>query len=63
MRVTKDYRTLNYEVTINEKELKAAFESRENLQRFMHTIVSKTHGKYIADVTFPLEKEKKGQKK
>lgn len=62
MRVTKDYRTCNYEVTISEKELKTAFESSENLQRFMHTIVAKTHGKYIADVTFPLEKEK-GPKK
>ena len=58
MRVIKDYRTFTYEVTISEKELKTAFESRENLQRFMHTIVSKTHGKYIADATFPLEKEK-----
>lgn len=45
-------------VTLNQTELKTAFESEYNLQLLMHEITRKCYGDFIANICFPLNEVK-----
>lgn len=47
-----------FEVTINQMEVKNAFESEDNLQMLLHEITRKCYGDFIANLCFPINEVK-----
>lgn len=45
-------------VTLEETEIKSAFESEENLRMLLHEITRKCYGDFIANICFPLNEVK-----
>ena len=54
MQIEFDKSKLKPVVTLNESELKAAFESEKQFQELLHEITRKCYGEYIANICFPL---------
>ena len=45
-------------VTINQMELKSAFESEDHFQMLLHEITRKCYGDFIANLCFPINEVK-----
>lgn len=56
-----DNKRNEYTVTISQAELAKAFTSENELQIFLHEIVSNTYGEWMAEATFPIIPRKDNQ--